>query len=389
MDELLKVLKSQTLGVGSYGAVYKAKCDQLLCAAKILHPTLFDRAAELEADPSSRHRFPMRRFQQECEILSSIRHPNVIQYLGTGVDQSTNLPVLFMDGSLTQFLENSHMPLPFHTEVSICHDISMALSFLHSNGIIHRDLSSNNVLMIGDRRAKVTDFGMAKLFTACQNTVTKLPGTEVYMPPEAFQDKPPNYTSSFDCFTFGVLVVQILTRQYPKPGESFNKVTRNGEELYEKATEIQRRSSHINLISPRHPLLEVALECIRDEEGRRLGAAFIAERISGQIMCSAPYTESRQRSAELPGYTTRLENLLQQNQEQIQQKEEQIRTLEERLQTQARQHNYTTDITMDFKEGHRAPRTMCRMSNAVVKDGVVYFASLDCITLRVGPDSPT
>ncbi len=68
-----------------------------------------------------------------------------------------------MDMSLTSFLESPPAIPPFHTQVNICHDIAMALSFLHSHGIIHRDLSSNNILMIGDRRAKVTDFGMAKL----------------------------------------------------------------------------------------------------------------------------------------------------------------------------------------------------------------------------------
>ena len=59
------------------------------------------------------------------------------------------------------------------------------------NGIIHRDLSSNNVLLIGAIKAKVTDFGMAKLSPqATRYTFTMCPGTDVYMPPEAVQDEP-------------------------------------------------------------------------------------------------------------------------------------------------------------------------------------------------------
>ena len=67
-----------------------------------------------------------------------------------------------MDSSLSHFLKESPIPLPFHVQVNICHDIIFALFFLYSSGVIHRDLSGNNVL-IGKVRAKVTDFGMASL----------------------------------------------------------------------------------------------------------------------------------------------------------------------------------------------------------------------------------
>ena len=92
-----------------------------------------------------------------------------------------------------------------------------ALAFLHSNRIIHRNLSSNNVLMIGDVRAKVTDFGMARLgILNPQLTLTLCPGADVYMPPEAVKDKPV-YTEKIDCFSFGVIAVQIMTRLFPQP----------------------------------------------------------------------------------------------------------------------------------------------------------------------------
>ncbi len=157
---MVQVLKDQLLGQGSYGAVYKAKCDDLVCAAKLLHPTLFHR------DPShsqKEHRLPMKRFEKECEFMSTIRHPNVVQYLGTREDSETHLPLLLMelmDGSLTSFVDSHRpaAPIHYHVQVNISHDIALALSFLHSNNIIHRDLSSNNVLMIGNVRAKVTDF---------------------------------------------------------------------------------------------------------------------------------------------------------------------------------------------------------------------------------------
>ena len=163
----IHLFKDQVLGIGSYGKVCKAECDGLLCAAKLLHETLFDPTAQQLIAPQREHRLPMRRFEQECDFLSTLRHPNIIQYLGMCQDRGTpwHLPVLLMelmDDSLTHFLESSQQPIPYHIQVNICHDIALALSFLHSNGIIHRDLSSKNVLLISNVRAKA-DFGMARL----------------------------------------------------------------------------------------------------------------------------------------------------------------------------------------------------------------------------------
>ncbi len=74
----VQLFKNDTLGTGSYGAVCKARCDQLLCAAKLLHPVLFQMQA---SDPGKEHRRPFRRFEIECRFLSLINHPNIVQYL--------------------------------------------------------------------------------------------------------------------------------------------------------------------------------------------------------------------------------------------------------------------------------------------------------------------
>ena len=144
-----------------------------------------------------------------------MRHPNIILYLGMHQDGDTGLPVLLMelmDESLTHFLESSTQPIPYHIQVNICYDIALALLFLHSNKIIHRDLSCNNVLLRGNILAKVTDFGMARLGDninphATHFTSTTCPGTDVYMPPEAVQDKAA-YNEKIDCFSFGVIILQ-------------------------------------------------------------------------------------------------------------------------------------------------------------------------------------
>jgi serine/threonine protein kinase len=300
----IQLFKDQVLGIGSYGKVCKAECDGLLCAAKVIHETLFDPTAQQLIAPHREHRLPMRRFEQECEFLSTIRHPNIIQYLGMYQDPDTHLPVLLMelmDDSLTHFLEGSPQPIPYHIQVNVCHDITLALRFLHSNGIVHRDLSSNNVLMIGNIRAKVTDFGMARLGDmnprATQLTFTMCPGTDVYMPPEAVKDKPV-YTEKIDCFSFGVIAIQTMTRLFPQPGDRRKEIEIENVGLVEKRiSELERRQNHIGKVDPNHPLKAIALSCLKDKDVERPSAEELCRRIAS-VKRSPKYSESMMEGEE-------------------------------------------------------------------------------------------
>ena len=296
----VELIKTESLGIGSYGAVCKAMCDDLPCAAKILHPALFQFTAPETTSV-------MRKFEQECRLLSAIKHPHIVQYLGTYRDPESKLPVLLMelmDESLTRFLERAQEPLPYHTEVNLCHDISLALSYLHSNGIVHRDLSSNNVLLIAGSRAKVTDFGMVKLYdvncsTAHFTPLTLCPGTVAYMSPEALGE-PPVYNDKLDSFSLGVLGVQIMTRQFPDPGDRFKVIEISDPRIPLGSVkvdipEIERRQSHISLINPHHPLLPVALDCLKDKDRERPSCHKLCGRIS-TLKASPMYTQSVQQS---------------------------------------------------------------------------------------------
>ena len=338
--------RDNSLGIGSYGAVYKAKCDQLPCAAKVLHPILFE-----TRDPASQR--IVQRFEQECQFLSEMRHPNVIQYLGTCRDPESGLPVLFMelmDASLTSFLERSDVPLPFHTQVNIACDVAQALAYLHSHEVIHRDLSSNNVLLIGNSRAKVTDFGMSKLSDAGHLTtprpLTQLPGTEVYMPPEAFLE-PPEYSNKLDCFSLGVLGVQIITRKFPKPGPRRRQIsvprtrqapTGRAEVL---VREVDRRNAHIALIDGTHQLLRVSLDCLKDEDKDRPMADQLCSRLSA-LKQSQRYQESAghsEASAALREQVHRLQQELEQVTERAQASEQLVADFQQSLEQKDREHH--------------------------------------------------
>ena len=286
----IQLYKSESLGSGSYGGVCKAKCDGLLCAAKIMHPTLFDLR-----DPGTASY--LRKFREECHLLSLARHPNVVQYLATYYDPDTRLPVLLMelcDESLTAFLERSPGPLSYHVQLNICLDIALALVYLHSNCLIHRDLTGNNVLMIAGTRAKITDFGMSKLATGNprMTALTLCPGNQHYMSPEAF-DKPVLYTAKLDIFSFGVIVIQILTRQFPNPTDRLRKVhvsQFSDKEVREIVPETERRQAHLQLIPDTHSLKPLALQCLK-KEMQRPSALQLSERLS-ELKQAPQYTES-------------------------------------------------------------------------------------------------
>ena len=230
----------------------------------------------------------MQRFQQECAFLESIRHPNIVQYLGITRDPESRLPVLLMellDESLTKMLEYSQQSLPYNAQVDICHNIALAVAYLHSNDIIHRDLSSNNVLIIAKSRAKVTDFGMSKLAGAAPSMtpLTMCPGTVVYMPPEAL-DEPPVYTKKLDCFAEGVIMIQVCTRLWPEPGPRTRTVPFPASPTGTTKVPVlepERRENHIDMIDPGHGLLPIAMDCLHYQENERSSSEELCQRLAG------------------------------------------------------------------------------------------------------------
>ena len=355
----VRLFKTASLGTGSYGAVCKAMCDLLPCAAKLLHPILFQNSG-----PGARS--PRSRFEQECHFLDAMKHPNIVQYLGTTQDPDSGLPVLLMelmDESLTHFLERSHQPLPYHVEVTLCHDIVLALDYLHSNDVIHRDLSSNNVLLIAGSRAKVTDFGMSKLLSVNPRMTpyTMCPGTLVYMPPEAIRD-PPVYSKKIDSFSFGVVEIQIMTRRFPDPGPASEMV----EDRRFRVGRIQvpipdsdRRQSHIDLIDPAHPLLPMALRCLNYSEEDRPTAEVLCREIA--LLREAPrYTESMEQAQQRGGAAHDTERQLREENAQLSQHnhelQSQLETTTQELETTTQELQQNTATLADSQRDNQQLR---------------------------------
>ena len=144
--------------------------------------------------------------------MSSLCHPNITQFFGLCFLPGTQLPLLVMERletSLDDLLE--HMPnIPLSLKCSILENVASGLLYLHKRNppVIHRDLTSRNVLLTSSLAAKITDMGNSCIMRPGQmvRTLSKLPGTLVYMPPEA-QDDTHRYGAYLDIFSFGHLAL--------------------------------------------------------------------------------------------------------------------------------------------------------------------------------------
>lgn len=285
----VQVLESETLGQGSYGVVYLGRYRGLLCAVKKLKKFVTeDGLDQLSA-------VLLRSFYNESEKLCKLRHPNIVQLLGLYQDSETHLPIIVMElmhESLSRLLYRTKT-LPLYLQVNILHDVALALAYLHSlrPPIVHRDLSSNNILLSQEFRAKITDLGVAKVdygsFFNWNNTPA--PGTLSYMPPEV-RRVPADLSPAMDVFALGVNLLQILTHKSPTPGPEFASGVLGFSKM---VSEKERRKDHICSVSKTHILRPFLLECLKDAPRDRPTTANLCDRLDKTRILKV-YVESLQ-----------------------------------------------------------------------------------------------
>ena len=192
---------------------------------------------------------------------------------------------------------DTHGALPAEIGGAILLEVALGLRYLHefSPPIVHRDLSSN-VLLTTSMTAKISDLGVAKILDvspgrAAQMTQTRVPGTPAFMPPEAMLDRP-KYTSKVDIFSFGVLVVHILTGEWPIPSAAFAEDP-NDLNGFVLVTEFERRRRFIDRICEGHPLLGLIEQCLSNVASRRPDAAEVVCQLQAEHVRVPPRPENR------------------------------------------------------------------------------------------------
>ena len=172
--------------------------DETECAAKIIYSSI-----SFSSDVGSR-------YIKELSLQSNLRHPNITQFLGICQLPDSSLPALvteLMHSNLHEFLINPGLKeaIPLSYKKSILEDVTKGLIYLHKKEVVHRDLTAKNVLLTTSLVAKIADLGNSRILPQAEFAeLTSLPGTQVYMPPEANSTY---YTHKLDIFSFGHLAL--------------------------------------------------------------------------------------------------------------------------------------------------------------------------------------
>ncbi|KAG2134895.1 kinase-like domain-containing protein [Suillus bovinus] len=165
------------------------------------------------------------RFFREIKISSTLNHENIVPLWGVAC-QFGVLPALvspwLKNGTLTEYLQNRHKELPRGQQYALLRDVARGLEYLHSQLIVHGDLSGFNVLVDDDGKARITDFGLSALVPAriSQALLPTAPGgTLHWIAPEYLRadasDVPSMLSQASDVYSFGGIMLQVLEGKIP------------------------------------------------------------------------------------------------------------------------------------------------------------------------------
>ncbi|XP_042475589.1 calmodulin-binding receptor-like cytoplasmic kinase 2 [Macadamia integrifolia] len=269
MEEIYKATRdfspSLKLGQGGYGTVYKGRLeDGTFVAVKRAKKSVYDNHLSVE-------------FQSEIQTLARIEHLNLVRFFGYIEHGDERIVVVeyVPNGTLRQHLDGVNgKTLGFAARLDVAIDVAHAVTYLHmyaDHPIIHRDIKSSNILLTDNFRAKVADFGFARLGadtdSGATHVSTQVKGTAGYLDPEYLRTY--QLTEKSDVYSFGVLLVELVTGRRPiepkrevqeriTPKWAIKKFA-DGEAITTMDSTIER-SAATNLALEK--ILELALQCL-------------------------------------------------------------------------------------------------------------------------------
>ena len=273
------------LGQGGMGRVYKAydKTLDRMVALKVVRQGVM---ADQEA---------LSRFKQELLLASKISHTNILRIHDMGeVGDVKFITMAYVEGSDLHHILQQTPKLPFDRVVSFSQQLASALAAAQAEGVIHRDLKPQNILVAKDDHLYVSDFGLARSFeeTSMQMTRTgAFLGTPRYMSPEQVEGKPADMRS--DIYSLGLILYEMVTGDVPFTGESTIKI------MYQR---IQERPKNPKTLNPELPnwYAQVVMRCLeREPEGRYQRAEEILLDLQGAKSTVTTYRGSATRTVQI------------------------------------------------------------------------------------------
>ena len=270
----------KVLGSGTYGSVI-----ELTSAGETVAGKIFKMSSTVRLQAIAN------RVCGELIMMTQLHHPNIVRCKGVSLLVDQPLPVLLMEqlmSSLHAYLlhpDNSNLPV--ERKVSILLNTASGLDYLHrcTPAIIHRDLTAKNVLLDSKLTAKIADFGNSRIMDLDPNcspeTLTSLPGTLEYMPPEAHGGSV-SYDPSLDVFSFGHLSLFTITQTQVRPLLPPNYID-STDKLCARS-EMKRREQFVEkaerLLSENQSLMTLIKQCLHNKPAQRPHTGVLVTRLN-------------------------------------------------------------------------------------------------------------
>ena len=295
LNELRKLkevkLTSTVLGRGSCGTVYEAKYSGTTCAAKRLDIQNPRQEFALNSYQCVAKKLE-ENFVRECLQHSKLHHQNIVRMIGVFytekcqrslTQKESGLPVLVMermDCNLTQLLERSRHNIPMYVKLSILHDVSRGLRYLHDKNppIVHQALYSDNILLTKGLTAKIGDFktGAETVADWKKLTVRPIRNIDGFLPDFDKCETDLKYETSLNVFSFGCMICHVITGQWPSiqnPLPDKKEVGKfSGYDLKPKCMKddwaVDKNQNYIDLISD-YSLKKLVEDCLQRKSKNR------------------------------------------------------------------------------------------------------------------------
>ena len=203
------------LGRGAMGVVYQARDPKINRVVAV-------KTISLAGQPPEEEKEYRERFFREAEAAGRLSHPGIVTVFDMGEEPETRAPYIVMEfvggQSLDKLLARDDHTLPLETALQLTVELADALDCAHGQGVVHRDLKPANILITEDGRAKIADFGVAKLNLSNHTLSGRVLGTPAFMSPEQLNGDAVDGRS--DLFSLGVILYTVLTGYRPFQGNS-------------------------------------------------------------------------------------------------------------------------------------------------------------------------